>query len=78
VLHGVYVFASLLHFFEHLQQQEGLSGEQQEHLTHRRKDILLECSQIRRNELWGSLTSDGQFIAQRVFESLDRRCGNDG
>jgi HEXXH motif-containing protein len=73
VLHGVYVFASLLRFFEHLQQQEGLSTEQREHLTHRRTDILQECSQVPRNELWRSLTGEGQAIARRVFETVDRR-----
>jgi HEXXH motif-containing protein len=78
VLHGVYVFASLLGFFEHLQHQEGLSPEQREHLTHRRTDILQECSQVPRNELWRSLTGDGQTIAQRVFESVDRRAFSQG
>ncbi len=73
VLHGVYVFASLLSFFEHLQHQEGLSLEQREHLRRRRADILEECSQVSRNELWNSLTGDGQAIAQRIFETVDRR-----
>jgi HEXXH motif-containing protein len=71
VLHGVYVFASLLRFFENLQHQEGLSFEQREHIKHRRADILEECRQVPRNELWNSLTGDGQAIAQRVFETVD-------
>jgi HEXXH motif-containing protein len=73
VLHGVYVFASLLRFFESLQHQEELSFEQREHIKHRRSDILEECRQVPRNELWNSLTGDGQAIAQRVFETVDRR-----
>ena len=73
VLHGVYVFASLLRFFEYLQPQKGLSVEQSDHLMRRCASILEECSQISRNELWNSLTGDGQAIAQRVFETVDRR-----
>jgi HEXXH motif-containing protein len=72
VLHGSYVFASLLCFFAYLQLQEGLSLEQQEHLRRRRAEILDECSQVSRSELWNSLTGGGQAVAQRVFETVDR------
>jgi HEXXH motif-containing protein len=71
VLHGVYVFASLLRFFEILQNQEGLSLEQREHIKSRRADIIEECRQIPWNELWNSLTSEGQAIARRVFETVN-------
>jgi HEXXH motif-containing protein len=73
VLHGIYVFASLLRFFEILQTKDGISPEQSEHITRRRTRILEECSQIPRTELWNSLTSDGRIIVQRVFKTLDRQ-----
>jgi len=73
VLHGLYVFASLLRFFKVLQLQEGLSLEQQEHIADRCTTILHECRQVPQNELWHRLTPDGQAIAQRIFELVARQ-----
>ena len=72
VLHGIYVFASLLLFFERLQHQNGLSFEQREHLGRRRANIFEECNQVVRNELLRSLTDSGQVLARRIFETVDR------
>ena len=71
VLHGIYVFATLMRFFEILGQQEGLSAEQRTHLTGRHAGILDECRQVSRSDLWRSLTEDGQTIARRIFELVD-------
>jgi HEXXH motif-containing protein len=73
VLHGIYVFASLMSFFELLQLHKGPLPEQRVHLARRCEDILEECSQVDRSELQRSLTGDGLLIAQRIFESIDRR-----
>jgi HEXXH motif-containing protein len=71
VLHGIYVFATLMRFFEELGQQEGLSPEQRNHLIGRRAGILEECRQVSRSDLWRSLTEDGRIIAVRIFELID-------
>jgi len=71
VLHGIYVFATLMSFFEKLRQQEGLSPEQRNHLADRRAGILEECRQVSRSDLWRSLTADGQTIARRIFALVD-------
>jgi HEXXH motif-containing protein len=73
VLHGAYVFAVLLRFFEDLDRQEELSPEQRRHLASRRRDILEECRQVPRSGLLHSLTKDGQEIAHRIFEFVDHQ-----
>jgi HEXXH motif-containing protein len=71
VLHGLYVFASLLRFFEHLQHHQGFSSEQLEHLRCRRTAIFEECSQVSRGELWGLLTCAGRELARRIFRVVE-------
>jgi HEXXH motif-containing protein len=73
VLHGAYVFAVLLRFFEDLDRQTGFSPEERKHLAGRRRDILEECRQVPRAALFRLLTKDGQAIARRVFEVVDHQ-----
>jgi HEXXH motif-containing protein len=73
VLHGAYVFAVLLRFFEDLDRQEGLSPDERRHLAGRRRDILEECRQVPRSALLRSLTENGQVVARRIFEFVDHQ-----
>jgi HEXXH motif-containing protein len=73
VLHGTYVFAVLLRFFECLQQQSGLFRGQMEHLARRNLEIKEEFGQISREKLLSSLTAAGQIFAFRIFNLIDGR-----
>ena len=67
VLHGLYVFACIYRFFEHISRQLLLDDCRKRHIRQRLADITAEVFSIERLQLLQCLTPSGKLLAEDLF-----------
>lgn len=67
VLHGLYVFACIYRFFEHIMRSVSLEAKRCDHVRQRFDDIENEFIAVDRPSLMEHLTSPGELLAHNLF-----------